>query len=266
MSFEQRLGELLNDEGPDTAGLRPGPIIAGARRRRARRTVGIVAAATAVVAVAGVTAVTMGDAQRGGGATAAVALTSSAAPAAGLGPAAAPASATAKPSATTPAGLPLSPVKQVAPGEKIEFADGARMWVTANEKCDEYRDSGGGWGNGSGCRDVRSDNLEHDKPSLYAQGSYGPKQNLVASFYLGPTPARIVGFQDGKPFLATLVTTPGMTGWTGYYLVMPGLPAPTGNNPPANPAIAAYDAQGKLLAALPGRHADGSRENAPATL
>ncbi|MBP0455020.1 hypothetical protein J5Y04_36700 [Kitasatospora sp. RG8] len=266
MSVEKRLGELMEQER-GTAGLAPGPIIARARRRRGRRAAGAGAAALAVALICGVTAVTVGSARQTGGVAGAAgeALT----PSAGAVPGAAAASTpTATPTAVPTPGttaLPLSPVRQVAAGEKVEFADGARMWVTTREKCDEYRDASGTWGSGTGCRDVTSDNLEHDKPSIYAQGTFGRDRSLLASFYLGPQPARIVAFVGGKPTVATLVTTPGMKDWTAYYVVLPGMPELPGGRP-TSPALAAYDAEGRLLAELPGLGADGAQEKAPARL
>ncbi|TYC73449.1 hypothetical protein [Streptomyces sp. CB01881] len=262
MSVEKRLGELMEQER-GTAGLAPGPIIARARRRRGRRAAGAGAAALAVALVCGVTAVTVGSARQTGGVAGAAgaALTPSAGPVPGAAAASTP---TAAPTPGTTA-LPLSPVRQVAAGEKVEFADGARIWVTAREKCDEYRDVSGTWGNGTGCRDVTSDNLEHDRPSIYGQGTFGRDRSLVASFYLGPQPARIVAFVGGKPTVATLVTTPGMKDWTAFYAVLPGMPW-LQDGRPSSPALAAYDAEGRLLAELPGRGADGAQEKAPARL
>ncbi|MFI9360969.1 hypothetical protein ACIG5E_07890 [Kitasatospora sp. NPDC053057] len=267
MSFEDRLGELFRNEDPHAAGPEPAAVIAGARRRRARRRVGAGAAALAVALVCGATALTAGGARPTGDARAeaGAARTASAGatalvPAAPAAPAASP---TAIPAPTTTS-LPLSPVRQVAPGEKIEIVDGAQMWVTANEKCDDYR-VGGTWGSGSGCRDMRSDNLEHDRPNIAAQTHGDRDRSVVASFYIGPTPARIVAFYDGKPTLATLVTTTGMKGWIGYYVVLPPMPAPDANRhrPPASPALGAYDAGGRLLATLSGFAADGTEVKAP---
>ncbi|MFI9329728.1 hypothetical protein ACIGZJ_19560 [Kitasatospora sp. NPDC052868] len=258
MSFETRLGELLNEDDREPAGLDPGRIIARSRRRRSRRVVGAGAAGLAVALVCGAAAVTVQHTGGGGGAAAAPALP---------GTAAAPAAAPTPSAVPTPgtAALPLSPVRQVAAGEKLEFADGARIWVTATEKCDEYRDRNGVWGSGSGCRDSTSDNLDHDRPSIYAQGSFGTDRVVLASLYLGPAPARIVAFQNGTSTVATLVTTAGMQGWTAYYVVLPGEPT-AAQGRFATPAVAAYDAEGKLLAELPGRGADGAVRNAPAHL
>ncbi len=143
-----------------------------------------------------------------------------------------------------------------------------RIWFTANQRCDESRDSDGSWHTSFGCRDVRSDNLEHDKPSVYAQTSGNRDRSVVASFYLGPTPSRIVAFFDGKPTVATIVTTAGMKGWTGYYVVLPPMPTgdPSAHRRPAGPAIGVYDAEGKLLAEDPGTASDGSDERAPQRL
>ncbi|MFJ4190179.1 hypothetical protein [Kitasatospora sp. NPDC089509] len=270
MSFEDRLGDLLkDDDDPGAAGPDPVVVLAGARRRRARRRVGAGAAALAVALVCGATAVTAGGAGRDGGGTVGAAASGAAPvavpssdPTAPPGPTGAPgASPTATPS-PAPTGapssvatpLPLSPVRQVAPGEKITIADDTRIWVTATERCDETRQSDGSWRPSFGCRDATSDNLDHFKPQLYSQG--------LSGMYLGPMPARVVAFRNGRPTVATLVTTAGMKGWAAYYVELP----------PMDPAqvdsfvMAAYDAQGKLLAENPFPRRDGGHDHAPATL
>ncbi|MFI6844588.1 hypothetical protein ACIBJD_07980 [Kitasatospora sp. NPDC050467] len=262
MSFDKRLGELLKDENREyreAAGLAPGPIIARARRRRARRTAGAGAAAMAVALVCGVTAVTVGGARQTGqvAGAAGVALT----PSAGAAAASAP---TPTPTPTSTA-LPRSPVRQLAPGEKFEYTDGERIWVTATEKCEESRGVDGVWSSGTGCRDSTSDNLDHEKPTIGYQGSLGQDRAVLTGLYLGPVPARVVAFMGGKPTVATVVTTTGMEGWRAYYVVLPGAPA-LADGRPSSPAVAAYDAEGRLLAELPGRGTDGAQEKAPARL
>ncbi|MFE7637794.1 hypothetical protein ACFU7Z_27505 [Kitasatospora sp. NPDC057518] len=261
MSFEHRLGELLKDQDPYATGPDPVPIIAAARRRQARRRAGTAAAAVAVALVCGATAVTAGSARHVGQ----VAGEAGAA----FSPVAVPSptpTATPSPTATaTP--LPLSPVRQVGPGQRIEMAAGARMWVSPFEKCDNYQPDGSD--SGTDCRDVRSDNLEHDRPALYAQSHGDRDRFIVASFYLGPVaPARIVAFTGGRATVATLVSTVGMQRWIGYYVVLPPLPEadPAAHRRPVSPAIAAYDSEGRLLAELPGTTADGADERAPQQL
>ncbi|ARF78928.1 hypothetical protein ACIG0C_04755 [Kitasatospora aureofaciens] len=274
MSFEDRLGELFRNEDPHAAGPEPAAVIAGARRRRARRRAGAGAAALAVALICGATAVTAGGGRPAGNAAAgnaAAELEAASAPstgAAGSTGAAAPTPTGSPTPSSTRTALPLSPVRQVAPGEKILVTDDTRIWFTANQRCDESRESDGSWHTSFGCRDVRSDNLEHDKPSVYAQTSGNRDRSVVASFYLGPTPSRIVAFFDGKPTVATIVTTAGMKGWTGYYVVLPPMPTgdPSAHRRPAGPAIGVYDAEGKLLAENPGTASDGSDERAPQRL
>ncbi|MFE7594847.1 hypothetical protein ACFU6K_36135 [Kitasatospora sp. NPDC057512] len=261
MSFEHRLGDLLKDQDPYATGPDPVPIIAAARRRRARRRAGTAAAAVAVALVCGATAVTAGSARHVGqvAGEAGAAFTPVAVPSP------APA-ATPSPTATaTP--LPLSPVQQVGPGQRIEMAAGARMWVSPFEKCDNYQPDGSD--SGTNCKDVRSDNLEHDKPAVYVQSHGDRDRFIIASFYLGPVaPARIIAFTGGKATVATLVSTLGMQRWIGYYVVLPPLPEadPAAHGRPVRPAIAAYDSEGRLLAELPGTTADGADERAPQQL
>ncbi|MGW4895084.1 hypothetical protein ACWEQL_22850 [Kitasatospora sp. NPDC004240] len=253
MSFEERLGELLHEDDEGPVRLDPGVIIAGARRRRARRTVGTVAVAAGVAGVCLVTAVTLGNARGAGGA-------------AGVAGAALTPTATAPSASPSPVAgsIPVepSPVRQVAPGEKVDVVPGhIRIWVTANETCDESWSPEGGWGANSGCHNAGNDNVDHSLPSLYRQSSISSDRIVATGFYLGPTPARITAYRDGTPTTATLVTTTGMNGWTAYYVVLPGVgdgPG-TGNTP----AIVAYDAEGRELAELPGSGPDGPAATAP---
>ncbi|MET8624513.1 hypothetical protein ABZW30_12280 [Kitasatospora sp. NPDC004669] len=258
MSFEDRLGQLLKDEDPLAAGPDPEAVVVGARRRRARRRTGAAAAALAVALVCGVTAVTAGSARHVGDVTAeAGAAMTPKAGATALVPEAAP-----TPTATA---LPLSPVRRVAVGEKVQVTDGSRMWVTETQRCDEQLGPNGKWYSAFGCRDVTSDNLDHSRPQIYCQGS-GDGQHLVSlCFYLGPTPSKIILFEDGKPVPATLVTAPEMKNWTAFYLVRPVKPQPTQTGPqgwPADP-IGVYDAQDRLLTESPGRTADHKSVHAP---
>ncbi|MBD0689326.1 hypothetical protein [Streptomyces sp. CBMA123] len=153
-------------------------------------------------------------------------------------------------------------MRQVAPGEKVAITDDVRFRVTATERCDEARQADGSWHTTFGCRDATSDNLDHTKPTINTQGAGGPTMGM----YLGPTPARIVAFQNGTPYLATVVTTEGMKGWVAYYVLVP----PVDPNDPASKAgsfvVAAYDADGKLLAENPFPRRDGGHDHAPATL
>ncbi|MFH8379438.1 hypothetical protein ACH4E7_00620 [Kitasatospora sp. NPDC018058] len=261
MSFEDRLGQLLKDEDPLAAGPDPEAVIVGARRRRARRRMGAAAAALAAALVCGVTAVTAGSARHVGdvaaeAAEAGAAMTPSAGVTA-LVPEATP--------AATPTALPLSPVRRVAVGEKVQVTDGSRMWVTETQRCDEQLGPNGKWYSAFGCRDVASDNLDHSRPQIYCQGS-GDGQHLVSlCFYLGPTPSKIILFEDGNPVPATLVTAPGMKNWTAFYLVRPVKPQPLQTGPqgwPADP-IGVYDAQDRLLTESPGRTADHKSVHAP---
>ncbi|MFE5583627.1 hypothetical protein [Kitasatospora sp. NPDC056531] len=266
MSFEDRLGELLKDEDPLAPGPQPAEVIAGARRRRARRRVGAGAAALAVALVCGVTAVTAGGARHGGdlAAEAGAAMTPSAA-ATALVPEAAPTPTTTP--APTVSALPLSPVRRAGVGEKIDVIDGTRIWVTPTQRCDESRGPDGVWRSNFDCRDVTSDNLDHSKPNIYTQGSENADHDVLFGMFLGPvTPARLVAFRDGKPYLATLVTVPGMKDWAAYYVVLPHkAPEPKGHEQ-IGTTVAGYDADGKLVAENPAYRTDGTHDRAPATL
>ncbi|MFJ9441031.1 hypothetical protein ACIRRH_04080 [Kitasatospora sp. NPDC101235] len=272
MSFENRLGRLLKDEDPYASGPDPVPIIAAARRRRARRRAGTGAAVVAVALVCGATAVTAGNARHVGriAGEAGAAMTPSAGavmtPSAGVATQL-PGTATATPSyvpSPLPTRLLLSPVKRVAAGERIQITENFRMWVTPTEKCQDVR-TGGVWSPGANCWDLRSDNLDHDKPNVAAQMYSNKDAAVVASYYLGPSPSTIVAYRDGIPTTATLVTTAGMQGWTGYYVVLPPMPErdPAIHRPSVSPAIGVYDATGALLASLPGFATDGSDEKVP---
>ncbi|MFJ9845428.1 hypothetical protein ACIRYZ_34310 [Kitasatospora sp. NPDC101155] len=265
MSFEDRLGELLKDEDPHTVGPDPGAVIAGARRRRARRRLGVGAVALAAALVCGVTAVTAGNARHVGEVAAGAGAAMTPPAAAALAPEAA---STPAPTATpTASALPLSPVRRVGVGEKIDVINGTRIWVTPTQRCDESRGPDGVWRSTFGCRDVTSDNLDHSKPNIYTQGAENADHDVLFGMFLGPvTPARLVAFRDGKPYVVTLVTAPGMKDWAAYYVVLPHkAPEPKGHEQ-IGTTVAGYDADGKLVAENPAYRTDGAQDRAPATL
>ncbi|MFG2843201.1 hypothetical protein ACGF12_08495 [Kitasatospora sp. NPDC048296] len=275
MSFEDRLGELLKDEDPLAPGPDPGAVILGARRRRLRRRAGAGAAALAVALVCGVTAVTAGSTRHVGDVAAEAGAAMTPPAAAALAPEAAPTPTTIPTPTTTPAptatptasALPLSPVRRVGVGEKIDVIDGTRIWVTPTQRCDESRGPDGVWRSTFGCRDVTSDNLDHSKPNIYTQGAENADHDVLFGMFLGPvTPARLVAFRDGKPYVATLVTAPGMKDWAAYYVVLPHkAPEPKGHEQ-IGTTVAGYDADGKLVAENPAYRTDGTHDRAPATL
>jgi hypothetical protein len=210
-----------------------------------------------VALVCGVTAVTAGSARHVGD----VAAEAGAAMTPPAGVTALVPEATATPTATA---LPSSPVRQVALGEKVQVTDSSRMWVTETQRCDEQLGPNGKWYSAFGCRDVTSNNLDHSHPQIYCQGT-GDAQHLVSlCFYLGPTPSKIILFQDGQPIPATLVTAPEMKNWTAFYLVRPAKPQPQQSGPQglADP-IGVYDAQDRLLTESVGRTADHKSVHAP---
>ncbi|MFE7527993.1 hypothetical protein ACFU7Y_20085 [Kitasatospora sp. NPDC057542] len=268
MSFENRLGRLLKDEDPYASGPDPVPIIAAARRRRARRRAGTGAVVVAVALVCGATAVTAGNARRvgqvAGEAGAAMtpsagALTAGSAP---LTPTATPVYPTDR--FPTPAPLPLSPVKRVAAGEKVELAPKIRVSVTPTESCQDTIDPTTGAYSGKACTNVpAAPDVPHDRPGIAMQFNDTSDSVIAYSYYVGPTPARIVVFVGGRPTLATLLTTPGMERWVGYYAALPpGDPQPGA----MVPAVGAYDADGRLLAGSAGHTANGLKEQPPAVL
>ncbi|MFE4974051.1 hypothetical protein ACFRAR_18315 [Kitasatospora sp. NPDC056651] len=257
MSFENRLGELLKDEDPYEAGPDPVPIIAAARRRRARRRAATGAAALAVALVCGVTAVTAGNARHVGGAAGAAGAAFT--PTAGALTPADPA-----PTAT-PTAPPRSPVQRVEPGEKIEPAPGIRLSVTAGEKCRDTLDPTTGAYASQGCTDMRTPGLPGGKPDLSMEFYEAADRIVVNSYYLGPTPSRIVVFEEGRPTVATLLVTEGMTDWVAYYAVLP----PTSSRAApyrAAPAVGVYDADGKLVAEYVGHTVAGGSERPPTVL
>ncbi|MEV7183695.1 hypothetical protein [Kitasatospora sp. NPDC093102] len=268
MSFENRLGQLLKDEDPYASGPDPVPIIAAARRRRARRRAGTGAAVVAVALVCGATAVTAGNARHVGqvAGDAGAAMTPSAG-SARITPTAAPLTPTATPvyptdRFPTPAPLQRSPVKQVAAGEKVELAPNVRVSVTPTESCQDTINPTTGAYSGKACTNVpAAPDMPQDRPGISMQFNDTSGGIIVYSYYRGPTPARIVLFVGGRPTLATLLTTPGMERWVGYYAALPpGDPRPG----TMVPAVGAYDADGRLLAGSAGHTANGLKEQPPA--
>lgn len=254
MSFDRRLGELLDYKEVSTAALDPAPIIRRARRRRARRTGGTAAAVLAVAVTAAVAAGAGGPGERRP-ALAAAPTTTTLTGTASSAPA---------PSPSATKAIELSPVRVTLPGEHFTVYGGLEMWVTATEKCTSEQTPG--FSPSTECRDSDSDNLQgpaagrrDQKPTIGGQSSWRAGEPMLCTgIYLGQTPpARIVVTDHGVQNLATIVTTPGMDGWVAYYVVLPNSVPGT---PPATPlpqasrtglALTAYDAGGNLLAGTP---------------
>ncbi len=235
MSFERQLGELLDFGDVETPPPDPARIIRGARRRRARRTVGAVVA-TACVAVA---------------ATVAVHLTGPTGPQSVPMVGAVPVgTASARPA--TPAPDPTvapGPSRVVAPGERIGVHPDLMLWVTASEVCAAAPALGSPPGTPVGTECQAGPAPGSGRPGLHYRGAGsegGPL--LITGAYTGPTvPSRIVVTEHGHETVATIVTAAGMTGWTAYYAVVP---FGSGGDPgaPLESAIVAYDAAGGVLA------------------
>ncbi|MFC5665313.1 hypothetical protein ACFP3U_20310 [Kitasatospora misakiensis] len=251
--FEERLGELLT--GQDTAwgagGPDPAVVIAGARRRRARRRVGAGAVALTVALVCGGTALTFGGARPADGVVAAGTATSRVAVLPGAAPVAS-AVVSAVTGSSAPQARPDSPVLRVAPGEQVPIAEGYRMSVTATVSCvEKWEQATGAWEQPFGCRDATSDNLDHTRPTIGAQSMGDAQRTVVTGLYLGPTPAGITVELGGTEVGATLVTTAGMQGWTAYYAVLPAnVRPPASEGPGSRPVAAAWAADGTRLADL----------------
>lgn len=193
MTFESRLGALLDYEGPAPAPVDPARIMARARRRtRARR------AATGIGALA-VAGTVVGFAA--GGFTGA-------------------AERVAQPGVSAPvtAGAP-SPVVALAPGSRHLLSD-TGFWTAL--------ESSGLCVEGPHQAPLCVDLPPHPgaKPGLgYVQtgGAAVPGHRAVlVGRYTGPTPpTRIVVTVEGRQVVATILTTPGKHNWVTYDAVIP---------------------------------------------
>lgn len=218
MELEDRLPSLLHYSWDHVPPISAAVVIAGARRRRARRRL---ATGTATLALAVGTAVLAGQIV----------------------------------ARTTPdQGVAAhSPVRTVALEEHLTIVDGAQMWLENGEAC--VNESAGwlwdpiGITGPTNCALYRNARLAGDaSPSLYeAMGLVDPSDSRtmpMVGTYAGPTPASIVISSGRSTAVATLVTSAQLHGEFGYYAYL-RLPAVS-----AAVIVTAYDDTGRVLATV----------------
>ncbi|NUR60730.1 MAG: hypothetical protein HOV87_19020 [Catenulispora sp.] len=258
--FEEQLSELLHYRSDPATPFSASDVITGARRRSRTRTLGVASSTLAVVAVGVGAAALAGNSPNKGPAIS----TAAAGPAAAVATTAAPAATTTTttPSAATttssskPAFVP-SPVKTVAPGEKVTAVDGYQVWVTSHEKCASesaaFMGAPASSGDNTVCKDVTGSNMAWDGAGdwLSIQGSGTKNGQVLSGTFQGKTiPALIDVEQDGSHYPATILETAGMeqNHWVAYYVTFPNSSITLNRTPYT---VTAYDANGKALTQSP---------------
>lgn len=268
--FEKRLSGMLRYRTEPTTQISTEAVAAGARRARTR-TFGVLGSALAVAAV-GVGVATVAGTGTGGAktpvsaaavGTPATASSTSAAPSktAPTTSASTTASTTAAPASSTSAPA-VSPVKNLAPGEKIEVTPGVELAVTSHTICRwesaAFQGAPAGYPEQKDCKDVTDPNMAFDGSTMNIglQGAGNKTAYVVSGEFQGTqVPALIDVVYQGKHHTATILRTNGMSIWSAYYAVFPSDVRPvTPNSTPDMPIATAYDAAGHVLATMPQPH------------
>ena len=227
MDLENRLPDLLHAAAQETVvPISAAAVIVRARRRRART---LLAAGTAVLALAAGTA---------------LAAHLRATPA----------------TPTSPGPITPSPVRTVSLYQHVDIEKGVQIWLAENDVCTESQP---GLASFPGEPDYLKQDASlsqclpglipliprpgaHARPGFNGVGTVSsPTPVPVFGVYFGATPASIVIAGPGFRAVATLLTSPQMPGEVGYYALLPV----AGDLSPVTQT--AYDAAGHVLASTP---------------
>ncbi|MYV65195.1 hypothetical protein GT043_04355, partial [Streptomyces sp. SID2131] len=133
-----------------------------------------------------------------------------------------------------------SPVRVVAPGERVDAGQGYTVWLTEEGKHwngpEEYENF----------RSAVDGNVDASAPGVSHQSEGGPAGAFHSGLYYGTRTAGRVELTapGGRTVLATLLELPGRPGWGVWYAhTGPGV---------GETAVTLYDRAGKRLADLPG--------------
>lgn len=149
--------------------------------------------------------------------------------------AAAPPAAVSSPPVSPTPSRPLSPVRVVAPGERVTAPGGAELWLT---------DQGKHWalpGEPEQRRSVTDGNIDRSDPgvSLQQEGAF------LSGLYYGADGVALVTVTTATgPVTASLLTLPGRPGWGVWYASVPSGDAVVDG-------VTMADASGRTLSTLP---------------
>jgi len=122
-------------------------------------------------------------------------------------------------------GVPASPVRVVAPGERVEAGPGVRLWLTSDGKH---------WstpGEADQFRSVSDGNLDTSRPGITLQSEPVAGRYFLSGVYYGDMigqAATVSVDTDRGPVTGHLVHLAGMPGWGAWYATTP-LPVGTKN-------------------------------------
>ncbi|MFI8963569.1 hypothetical protein ACIGO8_15820 [Streptomyces sp. NPDC053493] len=235
---ERRLRAALARAAHDVT---PGPVPLAAVRRRGRahrRRRAVTFATLAVLSVSGAATVVALSLPGSRGAA---------------GPAAPPAlsrTAVAAPSRPAPpVAPPVTAVRVVQPGQRLDVGRGWKVWLTGEGKHwagpDGYENS----------RSVTDGNVETSEPGVTYQSEGDQKGTFHSGLYYGTRAAGRVElrYADGRTVPAALLELPGRPGWGVWYVYTPASPGDRVEGPDPTPSVALYDRSGTRLSQLAGR-------------
>ncbi|MET9955052.1 hypothetical protein ABZ135_26375 [Streptomyces sp. NPDC006339] len=139
---------------------------------------------------------------------------------------------------------PVTDVRVVRPGERVDAGRGWRVWLT---------EEGKHWSGPDGYENFRSvvdGNVETSRPGVSHQSEGDAAGIFNSGLYHGTRAVGRVELRDadGRTTAASLLELPGRPGWGVWYAYTP----PSAKDPGATPDVVLYDRAGKRLAGLDG--------------
>ncbi|MFF7970686.1 sigma factor-like helix-turn-helix DNA-binding protein [Streptomyces sp. NPDC007905] len=158
-------------------------------------------------------------------------------------------SGTADGSGARVAGVASSPIRIVAPGERVETVPGVRVWLTAEgmhwstpQRSNQFRGLS---------EDTADDGAERGKPSVSALLEPVNSAYFMSGMYhgLSTDPSRVEVSVGGATVTGTVLTLAGGPGWGVWYTRAPLSSAELKASVAAGgPTVTVYDAAGKAVA------------------
>ncbi|GAA3394099.1 hypothetical protein [Streptomyces roseoviridis] len=139
---------------------------------------------------------------------------------------------------------PVTEVRVVGAGQRVDAGRGWRVWLTGRGK---YWSGPDGYEN---FRSVTDGNVETSRPGISHQSEGDASGAFHSGLYYGTRAAGRVELRDadGRTASAVLLELPGRPGWGVWYAYTP----PSKKDPGSTPDVSLYDRAGKRLAELTG--------------
>ncbi|MGP4013022.1 sigma factor-like helix-turn-helix DNA-binding protein [Streptomyces sp. 4N124] len=148
-------------------------------------------------------------------------------------------------SAATVVGMASSPIRIVAPGERVEAMPGVQVWLTTD---------GRHWSTAQGPNQFQrlpGDGSENRQPGVLVQPEPVKGAYFLSGLYYGLSadPARVEVTVDGSEVTGSVLTLAGNPGWGVWYAPAPLSTAELkASYVEGGPMVTVYDAAGKVVA------------------